>query len=109
FVSDIAKFAAGISPQRSIPAFAPQTFKSWFRRRPTRVNGPPVLLWPDTFNNYFHPATAKAAVEVLESAGFQVLIPQANLCCGRPLYDFGMLDRAKSLLLKTLDVLSREI
>jgi FAD/FMN-containing dehydrogenase/Fe-S oxidoreductase len=108
-VSDIAKFVAGISPQRSIPTFAPQTFKSWFQRRPQRHNGPPVLLWPDTFNNYFHPASAKAAVEVLESAGFQVLIPQGNLCCGRPLYDFGMLDRAKKLLLQILDELSPQI
>src|SRR6266851_9898104 len=109
FLREIAKLAAGIPFQRSIPAFAPQTFKSWFRRRQPNSNGPPVLLWPDTFNNYFLPATAKAAVEVLEAAGFSVILPQANLCCGRPLYDFGMLDRAKDLLLQILDELSPEI
>jgi len=65
--------------------------------------GPPVLLWADTFNNYFLPWTARAAVEVLETAGFRVLVPQGNLCCGRPLYDFGMLDRAEKLLLEILD------
>ena len=70
---------------------------------------PRVLLWPDTFNNYFHPGTAKAAVEVLEAAGFKVIVPKANLCCGRPLYDHGMLDRAQSLLLQILDELSPEI
>jgi Fe-S oxidoreductase len=70
---------------------------------------PTVLLWPDTFNNYFHPGTAKAAVEVLEAAGFQVIVPKANLCCGRPLYDHGMLDRAQTLLLQILDELSPEI
>ena len=69
----------------------------------------PVLLWPDTFNNYFLPDTAKAAVEVLESAGFRVMLPRANLCCGRPLYDWGMLDRAKHLLLQILDALETEI
>ncbi len=108
---DIAKLVAGIPTQRSIPAFAPQTFKNWFYRRPPRRNAdaPRVLLWPDTFNNYFRPATAKAAVEVLESAGFQVLVPRANLCCGRPLYDQGMLDRAQALLLQILDELSPEI
>jgi FAD/FMN-containing dehydrogenase/Fe-S oxidoreductase len=109
FLREIAKLAAGIPFQRSIPAFAPQTFKSWFRRRRPSSDGPPVLLWPDTFNNYFLPATAKAAVEVLEAAGFSVILPQANLCCGRPLYDFGMLDRAKGLLLEILDELSPEI
>ena len=109
FVRDIAKLAAGIPFERSIPAFAPQTFKSWFHRRQNKVDGSPVLLWPDTFNNYFQPATARAAVEVLESAGFRVVVPQANLCCGRPLYDFGMLDRAEALLLEILDELSTEI
>ena len=70
---------------------------------------PRVLLWVDTFNNYFLPQTARAAVEVLETAGFQVLVPRANLCCGRPLYDFGMLDRAERLLLEILDQLEPEI
>ena len=109
FLREIAKLVAGIPLQRNIPAFAPQTFKSWFRRRGSNVQGPQVLLWPDTFNNYFLPATAKAAVDVLEAAGFQVVVPQANLCCGRPLYDFGMLDRAQDLLLQILDELSPEI
>jgi len=78
-------------------------------REENGASAPAVLLWPDTFNNYFHPATARAAVEVLEAAGYRVLIPQANLCCGRPLYDFGMLDRAQALLLKVLDELQPEI
>jgi FAD/FMN-containing dehydrogenase/Fe-S oxidoreductase len=114
---DISKFVAGIPEQRSIPAFAPETFKTWFHRRENRRNrnsqgpaeAPPVLLWPDTFNNHFYPATAKAAVEVLEAAGFCVIVPKANLCCGRPLYDHGMLDRAQLLLLKILDELTPEI
>jgi FAD/FMN-containing dehydrogenase/Fe-S oxidoreductase len=113
---DIAKQFAGISPQRSIPAFAPETFKQWFRsRRHGRIRPPreakraTVLLWPDTFNNYFLPSTAKAAVEVLEAVGYHVILPQANLCCGRPLYDFGMLDRAQALLLEILDQLEPEI
>ena len=107
---DISKLVAGIPQERSIPAFAPQTFRQWFRRRqPVNREASPVLLWPDTFNNYFLPDTAKAAVEVLESAGYRVALPKAKLCCGRPLYDWGMLDRAKRLLLETLDTLSDEI
>ena len=73
------------------------------------ASAPDVLLWADTFNNYFLPSTAKAAVEVLETAGFRVRVPRANLCCGRPLYDFGMLDRAERLLLEILDQLEPEI
>ena len=107
FLSDISKVVAGIPQERRIPAFAPETFKSWFRRHePANAGGPPVILWADTFNNYFLPDTAIAAVEVLEAAGYEVLVPTENLCCGRPLYDFGMLGRAKELLLLVLDTLA---
>jgi FAD/FMN-containing dehydrogenase/Fe-S oxidoreductase len=110
---DISKRLAGMPAQRSIPAFAAESFKSWFYRRGRRLSkesdAPRVLLWPDTFNNYFLPATARAAVEVLEAAGFHVIVPKAHLCCGRPLYDHGMLDRAQALLLQILDELSPEI
>lgn len=98
-LSNLAKLAAGYSQKRHIPPFAPQTFKQWFARRPRRNAGkPPVILWPDTFNNHFTPKVAQAAVEVLEHAGYQVRVPRQSLCCGRPLYDYGMLDTAKKLL-----------
>lgn len=110
FLRDIAKLVSGIPRQRDIPAFAPHSFKRWFsRHRPRNPDGPAVVLWPDTFNNYFLPHTATAAVDVLETAGFNVLLPQGNLCCGRPLYDFGMLDRAEVLLLQIMDAMAPEI
>jgi Fe-S oxidoreductase len=67
------------------------------------------MLWPDTFNDHFHPETALAAVEVLEHAGFQVTIPGQPFCCGRPLYDYGLLDTAKSWLLDILTALAPAI
>ena len=40
FLRDIAKLVAGIPRQRSIPAFAPETFKQWFHRtRETNSRG----------------------------------------------------------------------
>jgi len=129
---DLAKLVGGIPVQRRIPALAPQTFKEWWeakcsvggspaverasrppapdsQRNTRRRDGTTVLLWADTFNNHFLPATAKAAAEVLEAAGFDVLVPRAHLCCGRPLYDIGAIDRAKSLLLQIMDELLPEI
>ncbi|HEX5387283.1 MAG TPA: FAD-linked oxidase C-terminal domain-containing protein [Gemmatimonadales bacterium] len=89
------KALLGLAPERRLPPFAPGTFQAWFRRRrPRNADGPRVVLWPDTFNNHFHPETAEAAVEVLEAAGHRVLVPAGTVCCGRPLYDYGMLDRA---------------
>lgn len=109
-LSGIAKWAGGISRERTIPEFAAETFTEWFRRRdPVNQGAPEVLLWPDTFNNYFHPQVAKAAVDVLEHCGFHVTIPSRSLCCGRPLYDFGMLSTAKRLLKQALQELSEPI
>jgi FAD/FMN-containing dehydrogenase/Fe-S oxidoreductase len=106
----LAKRVAGVAPARQIPAFAPETLRAWFRRRPPRnVEKPPVILWPDTFNNHFHPETAKAAVEVLEAAGYQVRVPPEPLCCGRPLYDYGMLDLAARFLRQILAALREDI
>jgi FAD/FMN-containing dehydrogenase/Fe-S oxidoreductase len=99
-LSNLAKAIGGISQKRKLPPFAPQTFKDWFARRPERNQGrPDVILWPDTFNNFFHVRTAQAAVEVLEDAGYHVIVPMKDMCCGRPLYDYGMLDVAERLLL----------
>ena len=97
--TSLAKRIAGIALQRETPRFASPTFKEWFHRRGTHNKGKPeVILWADTFNNYFHPEVAVAATEVLEDAGFRVLVPRAPLCCGRPLYDYGFLDQADKLL-----------
>jgi Fe-S oxidoreductase len=103
----VAKFLSGMPAQRRIPKFATHTFKSWFHRRKSRPDAvrPTVLLWADTFNNHFHPDVAKAAVEVLQNAGFHVEVPKASLCCGRPLYDYGWVDKAKQLLLRCLEEL----
>ncbi len=108
--SHVARKFSGIAPRRTIPKFATQSFTDWFRNRAKSCDsGRRVLLWPDTFNNYFHPETAIAAVEVLEDAGCDVVLPSRALCCGRPLYDFGMLDRAKQQLQQIMTHLEPEI
>src|SRR5579864_3316231 len=109
---DIAKWLGGIAPQRQLPRFARQTFKDWFRARVPAAHAPnmPVaILWPDTFTNHFHPEIAKAGVEVLEAAGYEVWVPEKSLCCGRPLYDFGMLETAKRMLRQILDTMRPQI
>jgi FAD/FMN-containing dehydrogenase/Fe-S oxidoreductase len=105
-VTDLAKKTLAIHPDRALPRFARRTFRSWFERRtaPT-ASMREVVLFPDTFNNFFEPHVAIAAVEVLERAGFRVIVPRHELCCGRPLYDQGMLDRAKSRLREVMDAL----
>nr|BBH86567.1 dimethylmenaquinone methyltransferase [Thermosporothrix sp. COM3] len=109
-LSSLVKLVGGFAQERQVPLFAAQTFKRWFQHRGTRrTEGTRVVLWPDTFHNYLKPEAARAAVEVLEAAGCQVVVPRQSLCCGRPLYDYGFLDQAKRLVRQILDTLAPEI
>jgi len=102
-LSAVMKAALGLAQERDLPRFANVTFREWWRSRAARnVGRSPVLLWADTFNDHWQPAVLIAAVEVLEHAGFRVRVADAPLCCGRPLYDSGMLPRAKRLLRKVM-------
>jgi FAD/FMN-containing dehydrogenase/Fe-S oxidoreductase len=109
-LSRLAKLAAGIDAARRIPRFAPVTLQDWFHRRGVvNPRGRRVILWPDTFNNHFHTNVGIACVEALEAAGWQVVIPERHVCCGRPLYDYGFLDVAERYLRTTLDTLRDDI
>jgi Fe-S oxidoreductase len=104
------KRLGGISQERELPRFARETFQAWFGRRPAVNTGAdPVVLFPDTFHNFLHPEPLKAATELLEAAGFRVAVPEGALCCGRPLYDYGMLATARRFWLRILDGLREEI
>ena len=110
-LASLGKRLAAIAPERELPRFSKWTFRHWWNVRGDRPNagGTRVLLWPDTFNNFFHPETAIAAVNVLETAGYRVELPDRVLCCGRPLYDFGMLRLAKRQLRQILGALRPQI
>jgi len=105
----LAKKLLDIAPQRELPRVADQSFRSWARRHSVPTGGGDVILWIDTFNNSFHPDTARAALEVLRGAGRKVFVPEQRLCCGRPLYDFGLIDEARTYLRRILTSLARPI
>ncbi len=94
----------GVSRERTLPAFAPESFTSWFRKR-----GAPqgtvkqVVLFNDSFNTWNEPHIAIAATEVLEALGYEVLLP-GHRCCGRPMMSEGLVEDARRA---ALDVVSR--
>ena len=105
-----------LAPQRELPRLATEKFTRWARTARVPLPGqsspdgrPEVMLWADTFNNYFRPQTSRAALRVLRTAGLHVTVAGKHLCCGRPLYDFGMLDRAQRYLRQVLDHLGPQI
>ncbi|MFI9625115.1 FAD-binding and (Fe-S)-binding domain-containing protein [Streptomyces sp. NPDC052042] len=104
----LAKRLAGIAPERHIPVLARETFSRWLRRRqgPGTVilsNDRVALLWPDTFTEHLAPEVGRAAVRVLEAAGRTALTPGGGLCCGLTYVSTGQLDRARSVMRRTLD------
>jgi Fe-S oxidoreductase/FAD/FMN-containing dehydrogenase len=104
--SSLSKRIAGVAAERELPKFAARSFRSTFKAGRA---GEPVVLFDDSFNNHFRPATASAAQRLLEDAGCAVELPRAHVCCGRAYYDFGMLDRAKQALARVLATLAPQL
>jgi FAD/FMN-containing dehydrogenase/Fe-S oxidoreductase len=106
-----ARLAAGIEPRRSLPPFAAESFRSWYRRQRSTghgrgATGAKVLLFVDTFTDYFAPEIGQAAVRVLASAGYQVTIPARPTCCAITWISTGQLAAARRILRRTVAELS---
>ncbi|WP_429289283.1 FAD-binding and (Fe-S)-binding domain-containing protein [Paraburkholderia sp. GAS206C] len=123
-LASLGKWMAGVAQARELPKFAKQTYRERARLAafdlglsevaPPKPAAPKpvarkVILWVDTFSDHFSPEIAEAAADVLTQLGWQVVLPENRLCCGRPLYDFGQLDRARQLLVNVLDDLADDI
>ncbi|CAG7639276.1 FAD-binding and (Fe-S)-binding domain-containing protein [Actinacidiphila bryophytorum] len=125
----LLKRIAGVAEERDMPELAPETFTRWWHTgdtnegRPEAAGGPApgpadgpsggpasgartVVLWPDTFTDHLSPEVGKAAVRVLRAAGLHVTVPPAAVCCGLTWVSTGQLDRARTVMRRTLDRLA---
>jgi Fe-S oxidoreductase len=108
--SAVGKWAmakVGIAPQRTMPAFATQTFSQWFARQPQPSSAPSrgkVVLFHDTFVEYNCPEVGQAASRLLQAAGFAVALV-ARRCCGRPAISKGLLDQGRMNARYNIDLL----
>jgi len=112
--SPLIKHLVGIAEERSMPQLAEKSFRQMHLARAkqdaaTTATREEVVLWADTWNNYYHPATLEAAEKVLREAGFKVRVIRQKVCCGRALYDFGLLSQAKAYMKDALKTLEPEI
>jgi FAD/FMN-containing dehydrogenase/Fe-S oxidoreductase len=111
-ISTLLRRAAGVTTRRPAPRFAPRSLRRSRQSAPRKAVADPaspatptVVLWPDTFTDAYRPDLGIAWKTVLEAVGESVVIPGGWACCGRPLYDTGMLDLARKTLRRLLDVL----
>jgi FAD/FMN-containing dehydrogenase/Fe-S oxidoreductase len=122
-LAGVAKRVGGIARERSIPPVAPVRYT---RSRASAVPDasmvaflPPggskatmlarrdrgqrrILLWADTFSNFFDPSVASAAVAVLTALGYSVELPPRDVCCGLTWTSTGQVDAARRVLRRSL-------
>lgn len=104
-LAHVARWVAGVDQRRSLPAFATRRFSRQMARRRTAEGGEPVLLWADSFTEYFSTEAGRAAVELLESVGYEVRLLERPQCCGLTWISTGQLDTAATLVAAAIDQL----
>jgi FAD/FMN-containing dehydrogenase/Fe-S oxidoreductase len=118
--SPLIKHIVGVAKERQLPRLAAKSYQTSHAATSDTSNVPRsgsaqqpakplVVLWPDTWNNYYHPQTLAAAEKVLIEVGCRVYVPKGHICCGRPLYDFGLLSAARSYLADVLKKMAPQI
>ncbi len=98
----------GVSEKRPLPPYTRDRFDRWFVRRAVAAAPKPrgrVVLWDDCFVRFNEPNIGRAAVRVLEAAGFGVALPAGRACCGRPAFSMGMLGTARDFGRRNLELL----
>lgn len=90
-----------IHKKRTLPHFADQTFRKWFKKREKVTNSQKAALLIDPFTNYHDPDIGKAAVRVLQALGYEVIVPTVTET-GRPQLSKGMVKKAKVLAHKNI-------
>lgn len=113
FTKKILSSVLGLRQDASLPPVSGKPFGHWAKRNCHyemddfywfgNKEQPAVILWLDTFNNYYAPHVLEAGLRSLVKSGFRVGVPSRRFCCGRPLYEHGFLAQAKRQLKEILD------
>jgi len=103
----------GMRRNTALPALATTSFNSWAKQHSNShqnqfywfgaEHNPAVILWVDSFSNYYAPHILQAGLQALTKSGFRVGVAKKRFCCGRPLYEHGFLDKAKRQLIEILE------
>ncbi|MFQ5786885.1 MAG: FAD-binding and (Fe-S)-binding domain-containing protein [Thermodesulfobacteriota bacterium] len=96
----------GIHPNRSLPNFSNEIFTHWFYNRKNENNTSKIIYFHDTWVSFYHPEIGKAAIKLLEAAGFEVILVPQRVCCGRPMLSKGLLELARFRARKNVSLLA---
>lgn len=103
-IEKLVLLAGGMDTRRAIPRFAGTPFRRWWKKRaPVAPRSRKVVLWADTFSDNFSPTIGSATVSLLESAGYEVIVPERPVCCGLTWITTGQLNGARRMLTDLVD------
>lgn len=102
----LAKWAAGIDRRRSVPQFASTTLRRATAASHAGDASPDVWIWADSFTDHFFPESGLAAIRFLESHGLTVRVIREDACCGLTWITTGQLDRARTIVDRTVRALA---
>lgn len=93
----------GITTTRHLPDMAPRTFSKIAKSYPS-TSKPPVVLFNDTYTEYYHPHLGQMACDLFSHLGYNVIIPPRR-CCGKPWFSKGFLPQAREKALAIVHML----
>jgi len=111
-VSKLILSNIGIHDKRTLPKLSGESFTNWFNNRPQsakKIANKKIVYFHDTWVSYYNPEIGKAAVKILEAAGFEVILVEKRVCCGRPMLSKGMIEQARAGALKNVSALAEYV
>jgi FAD/FMN-containing dehydrogenase/Fe-S oxidoreductase len=111
-LANLSERMLGFSARRSLPRWRGDRFRDDEARNPS--TGKEVVLLVDTFTRYFEPENARAALRVLEAAGYRVHLPAPidkgrPLCCGRTFLAEGLVAEARQEMQRVIAALAPHV
>ncbi len=103
-IRSIARWVAGVDQRRSLPTFATRRFTRTARPR-VEAGRPKAVIWADSFTEYFSTDGGRAALEVLDAAGYDVEVLGRPQCCGLTWITTGQLDTARTMIARAVEQL----
>lgn len=95
----------GITPERMLPNLAKERFTHWYKKQNFNKKREQVVLYSDTFNEFYQPEIGQSAVKILNALGYEVIVPPWK-CCGRVAFSKGLLSKAQKMATDVITMLA---
>ena len=99
FIRHLPLFFAGLTKDRSLPAVAATPLRDQIKRI-TKTNSRPVkriAFFSGCSTDFVFPETGEAVYKVLQDMNMEVIFPEDQSCCGKPMLGIGEREASKKV------------